>query len=64
MYLFDLFLLLLMHLLTDLPIYVLLLIPGVSGDWKNKLTPEQEEKINQWIHKNLDSFGINFKYGV
>ncbi|KAK3893304.1 hypothetical protein Pcinc_002860 [Petrolisthes cinctipes] len=35
---------------------------GEVGSWKGKYTKEQEQKINQWINKNLGDIGINFKY--
>lgn len=35
---------------------------GESGDWKNKLTPDLNAKVDQWIHENLDGLGIRFKY--
>ncbi|XP_068243032.1 sulfotransferase 1A1-like [Palaemon carinicauda] len=35
---------------------------GKVGDWKGKYTPELEAKIDDWVKKNLQGFGINFKY--
>ncbi|KAK7082355.1 hypothetical protein SK128_011527 [Halocaridina rubra] len=36
---------------------------GEAGDWKGKLTPALDAKVDQWIQKNLGSVGIPFKYG-
>ncbi|XP_042867532.1 sulfotransferase 1A3-like [Penaeus japonicus] len=33
---------------------------GKSGDWKNKLTPDLIDKMDQWIAQKCD-FGISFK---
>ncbi|XP_042891558.1 sulfotransferase 1C4-like [Penaeus japonicus] len=35
---------------------------GQSGDWKNKLSPEMEEKVNQYIEKKIKTIGIPFKF--
>lgn len=35
---------------------------GETGSWKAKLTPELEDKVDKWITRNLNDFGINFKY--
>ncbi|XP_068214221.1 sulfotransferase 1A1-like [Palaemon carinicauda] len=37
---------------------------GESGDWKGKLTPELEAKVNKWIEDNMNSLGIEFKYSI
>ncbi|XP_068242972.1 sulfotransferase 1A3-like [Palaemon carinicauda] len=37
---------------------------GQAGDWKNKLTPEQVEKMDIWTRNNLSSLGLDFKYGL
>ncbi|XP_068242957.1 sulfotransferase 1C4-like [Palaemon carinicauda] len=37
---------------------------GESGDWKSKLTPDMDAKVDQWIHKNLDGLGIKFNYEI
>lgn len=37
---------------------------GNVGDWKGKYTPELEAKIDDWIKKHLNDFGINFKYAI
>merc|ERR1719228_3120501 len=37
---------------------------GEVGDWKAKLTPELEEKLDTWIKTKLSSLGIDFKYTV
>lgn len=37
---------------------------GESGDWKNKFTPEMDAKVNQWLQKNLNNLGLEFKYGI
>ncbi|XP_076034910.1 uncharacterized protein LOC143021359 [Oratosquilla oratoria] len=37
---------------------------GQVGDFKNKLTPEQESKIDAWTKKNSEGMGIGFKYTI
>ncbi|XP_076060464.1 sulfotransferase 1 family member D1-like [Oratosquilla oratoria] len=35
---------------------------GTAGDWKGKLTPEQENKIKSWMETGLDGVDIDFKH--
>lgn len=35
---------------------------GQIGDWKNHLSPELSEKIDQWTRKNTDGTGLEFEY--
>lgn len=37
---------------------------GEVGDWKNKLTPEQEEKIRKWTKEKTRHMDISFKYSL
>ncbi|CAL4084759.1 unnamed protein product, partial [Meganyctiphanes norvegica] len=34
---------------------------GVTGDWKNKLTPELESLVDDWTKKNISGLGVEFK---
>ncbi|XP_063612538.1 sulfotransferase 1E1-like [Penaeus indicus] len=36
---------------------------GQSGDWKNKLSPEMEEKVNKYIEEKIKNIGVPFKFG-
>lgn len=35
---------------------------GQSGDWKSKLSPEMEEKVNKYIEEKIKNIGIPFKF--
>ncbi|XP_076035141.1 sulfotransferase 1C2-like isoform X2 [Oratosquilla oratoria] len=37
---------------------------GQVGDFKNKLTPAQESKIDAWTKMNAEGMGIEFKYSI
>ncbi|KAK8743675.1 hypothetical protein OTU49_001203 [Cherax quadricarinatus] len=37
---------------------------GETGDWKSKLTPELEAKVDSWISKNAEDIDISFKYSL
>ena len=34
------------------------------GDFKSKLTPEQESKIDAWTKKNTEGMDITFRYNI
>ncbi|XP_047739132.1 sulfotransferase 1A1-like [Hyalella azteca] len=35
---------------------------GKAGTWRDKITPEQNAKLDLWIKKNFTDHGIDFKY--
>ena len=37
-------------------------IVGKIGTWKERLTEEQAEKINEWSRKNVEKLDGDFKY--
>ncbi|XP_068210726.1 sulfotransferase 1C4-like isoform X2 [Palaemon carinicauda] len=37
---------------------------GESGTWKEKLTPELDEKVDRWIQEHTSDLGVDFRFGV
>ncbi|XP_064109971.1 sulfotransferase 1C4-like [Macrobrachium nipponense] len=37
---------------------------GESGNWKERMTPELEEKVDKWIQEYTTDLGVDFKFGV